>query len=123
MIRLLLDQGLPYTSASILNTSGWDVVHTHDVNLSQASDAEILSFAVENDRICVTLDADFHTILAVNKMIKPSVIRIRQEGLKAQDVASLLERALPKLSDDLAQGAMITIQKDIVRKHRLPIVK
>lgn len=35
-MKLLLDQGLPITSAAILRNAGWDVVHTSEVSLSRA---------------------------------------------------------------------------------------
>ena len=64
MIRLLLDQGLPRSAASILVESEWDALHVGDLGLSRATDKEIIEYARRENRICVTLDADFHAILA-----------------------------------------------------------
>ena len=51
--------------------------------MSRATDEEILAFSLEKNAIVVTLDADFHTILAVSGASGPSVIRLRLQGLGA----------------------------------------
>jgi predicted nuclease of predicted toxin-antitoxin system len=77
--RLLLDQGLPRSTRTFLARAEWDVIHVGEVGLSRATDQSILDYARENDRICVTLDADFHALLATADAAKPSVVRIRKE--------------------------------------------
>jgi predicted nuclease of predicted toxin-antitoxin system len=119
MNKLLLDQGLPRSTALILRTRGWDVVHVGEVRMSSAKDLEILVFAYENERIVVTLDADFHSLLMVKKMTSPSVVRLRLEGLKGEELAGVLEKILKDVSDDLAHGAMVTVNKKTIRVHRL----
>ena len=109
MIRILLDQGLPRTTASYLQTEEWDVLHTGDIGLSKTKDIEILEYARNNNRIIITLDADFHSFLAVTNAASPSVIRIRMEGLKARDIAKLIKRVWPSIELSARQGAMITI--------------
>ena len=44
--------------------------------MSKAADEEILDFAVGKNSIVVTLDSDFHAILAVSGAAGPSVIRM-----------------------------------------------
>jgi predicted nuclease of predicted toxin-antitoxin system len=39
MTRLLLDQGIARSTASILTGSGWDVVHVADIGMERATDA------------------------------------------------------------------------------------
>jgi predicted nuclease of predicted toxin-antitoxin system len=62
--RLLLDQGLPASTAVLLRQSGWDVVHVSEIGMSRASDTDIVQRARAELRVCVTLDADFHSLLA-----------------------------------------------------------
>jgi hypothetical protein len=40
--RLLLDQGLPRSTAGLLSQGGWDVVHVSEIGMSRADDREIL---------------------------------------------------------------------------------
>lgn len=119
MNKLLLDQGLPRSTAAILRAREWDVVHVAEIGLSAAKDLEILRYAYEHGRVVVTLDADFHTLLMVNKLSSPSVIRLRLEGLKGGDLAGVLEALWQDVSDDLMQGAMVTVNRKSIRVHRL----
>jgi predicted nuclease of predicted toxin-antitoxin system len=121
LIRLLLDQGLPRSTVTWLRAVGWDVQHVGDVGMSRASDREILEYARGEARVCVTLDADFHSQLAVSGASGPSTVRIRIEGLNGRALAELLQRVWPMVSDDLDRGSMATITERNVRLHRLPI--
>ena len=80
MIKVLLDQGLPRTAAGLLREIGWDVQHVSERGMSQAEDAAIIAMARQEQRIVVTLDADFHALLAVSGAKGPSVVRIRSGG-------------------------------------------
>ena len=119
MIKVILDQGLPRTAAVILRARGWDVVHVGEVKLSDATDMQILQFAYAHERTVVTLDADFHALLMVDRRKSPSVIRLRFEGLKGEELAEILQGILNEVSDDLAQGAMVTVNRNAIRVHRL----
>jgi predicted nuclease of predicted toxin-antitoxin system len=121
LIRLLLDQGLPRSAATFLNDAGWDVVHVGDIGMSRASDQQILDHARRDQRVCVTLDADFHALLALSKAKAPSVIRIRQEGLTGAELAHLLKIIWPRLDQALRQGAMVSVTHRAIRVRRLPI--
>ena len=122
MTRLLLDQERPRSTALILNQAGWDVVHVAEIDMSRATDVEILDAARQQQRICVTLDADFHTYLAVTNAATPSVIRLRIEELKADAFARLLIEVWPRINNHVDQrDAMITITDNNVRVRSLPI--
>src|SRR5882724_2537069 len=82
-MRLVLDQGVPRDAASLLRELGHDCTHVGEVGMSRAADQEILAWAVSENATVVTLDADFHTILAVSGATAPSVIRLRRQGLRA----------------------------------------
>jgi len=72
----------------------------------------------------VTLDADFHTLLALSKAVGPSVIRIRIEGLRAEKLALLLRSVLDRCKDELERGAMVSVvsfAENGVRIKRLPV--
>jgi predicted nuclease of predicted toxin-antitoxin system len=123
VIRLLLDQGLPRSTVEILRASGWDVVHAHECGLSLATDEQILEYARENSRTICTLDADFHALLAVSGATAPSVLRIRKEGLRGADVASLLQRTWNEtgISASIEHGAVVSITERAIRVRQLPI--
>ncbi|MDP2647273.1 MAG: DUF5615 family PIN-like protein [Desulfobacterales bacterium] len=122
MNRVLLDQGLPRTAAKILRETGWDALHTGDIGFSQAADQEILTYARLESRVVITLDADFHAILAVQNEKSPSVVRIRREGLKGPELANLIETIWPKIREQLESGAMVTVTRQSIRIRNIPII-
>ncbi len=119
--KVLLDQGIPYSTTKHLNDAGWDAVHTVDVDMSRATDREIIGYAQREKRVCITLDSDFHTILAVNGMDSPSVIRVRQEGLRSVDMASLIKQVWIQIETQLETGCMVTVTDEAIRIRRLPV--
>lgn len=121
MIRILLDQGLPRSTSGLLRQNGWDCIHVGDVNKSRASDEEILEYARLDKRTVITLDADFHAILAVTNATLPSTVRIRAQGLNGAAVAELLIRSWPVMTAALSEGAVVTLTNQAIRIHRLPI--
>jgi predicted nuclease of predicted toxin-antitoxin system len=109
-MKLLLDQGLPRGTTPFLVQAGIDAVHVGDIGHSRSEDPVILQLGLESARIVVTLDADFHTLLALSGAASPSVIRIRIEGLKAEPMAKLLQTVLAQCAADLEKGAAVTVQ-------------
>ncbi|MDP1862365.1 MAG: DUF5615 family PIN-like protein [Thiobacillus sp.] len=123
MIAVLLDQGLPRTAAGLLREIGWDAQNVSERGMSQAEDVAIIEVARQEGRVVVTLDADFHALLAVSGAHGPSVLRIRMEGLKADQVTSLIEQVFAVAGNALALGAMVTVLDGKIRIKHLPIVK
>ena len=80
-----------------------------------------MEWALSEQRVVVTLDSDFHMLLALNNFQQPSVIRIRQEGLNGARLANLLLQIWPRITDVLALGAAITITDLDVRIRKLPL--
>lgn len=120
-MKLLLDQGLPRSTASLLREAGHDAVHTAELGLSTASDREILTRARADEMVVVTLDADFHAELAITSASKPSVIRLRIEGLRAEATAELLLEVLRRCGAALEAGAVASVQAGRLRIRRLPV--
>ena len=123
MKRLLLDQGLPRSTGALLAQAGWDVTHVSEIGMSRADDIDILQRARTDERVCVTLDADFHALLATSGERGPSVLRVRKEGLDAGALAALHQAVWPGIELALADGAMVTVTDRSIRVRRLPIVK
>ena len=121
MRRILLDQGLPRTAAKILATWDWDVVHAADVGLNRATDREIIEYARQQQRFVITLDADFHSIIATENAESPSVVRIRREGLKAEEPAELIERIWPAIQEQMESGALVSVTETSIRIRSIPI--
>lgn len=120
---LLLDQGLPRSTRLYLQESGIEAEHAGDIGLATADDATLLRRAREQGQVIVTLDADFHRQLALAEASGPSVIRVRIEGLRAEELAKLLLRVVHECREDLKRGALVTVTESGLRLRRLPLVR
>ena len=120
-MKLLLDQGLPRSAVTLLCEAGIDTIHVGDIGYATASDATILKKGYQENRIIVTLDADFHALLALSEATSPSVIRIRIEGLRGPSLANLMKQVIADWAKPLEQGAVLSIQQDRVRVRLLPL--
>jgi predicted nuclease of predicted toxin-antitoxin system len=120
-MKLLFDQGLPRSSAEILRNKGWDIQHTGEVGMSRATDRQILEYARDEHRIVITLDSDFHAIMAVENLDSPSVVRIRKEGLRGPELAELVESIWARIGKQLENGAMATITEKAMRIRKIPL--
>lgn len=69
--------------------------------MAAASDDTILKYARDKALIVVTLDADFHTQLALSGESAPSVIRLRVQGLKSIGATNLIQSVITKTRAEL----------------------
>jgi predicted nuclease of predicted toxin-antitoxin system len=121
MKSVLLDQGLAPHAAAILGQRGTDAVHVSEIGMEQAEDIQILERARIDERVCVTLDHDFHTHLAVTGRGRPSVVLQRVQGLDAQAQADLIQSVCLQCENALSEGAAVSADRETIRVRRLPL--
>ena len=120
-MRWLLDQGLPRSTAAFLQQASHDAVHVGEIGMAAAVDADILDRAASDRRVIVTMDADFHALLAVRRTTGPSVVRLREEGLRASEIADILDLLARTFPKQLENGCLMTFSNGKVRYRDLPI--
>lgn len=120
-MRLLLENNLSPRLVPFLKDAGHDVAHVRGLGLASAPDTDVLDRARQDQRVLISADTDFGTLLARSGTREPSVILLRRtEGRRSARVAELLAANLPQLEEDLAAGAVAVIRDDNVRVRRLP---
>ena len=120
-MKLPLDQGLPRSTASILREKHIDATHVGELGMSTASDKSIIEYARNHSFSIVTLDSDFHALLAVANAAGPSVIRFRIQPLRAQEAASATSMVFERFGQEIQQGCLISVTPTSIRIRRLPI--
>jgi predicted nuclease of predicted toxin-antitoxin system len=121
-IRLAFDQGVPLDAATLLRKAGYDCIHVSEAGMHRAEDAQILKWARELDSVIVTLDADFHAMMAVSGARAPSVVRLRIQGLNGEAVAGLVQTVLGEFGSELSNGCLISVKAKKTTCHTLPII-
>ena len=51
-MKLLLDQGLPLSAATLLHEAGIDTIHVGEIGMSEAEDSDIIQRARDEERGC-----------------------------------------------------------------------
>ena len=89
--------------------------------MQRAEDHEILAKAAADGCVIVTLDADFHALVAVQGLTGPSVIRLRKEGCRAAQVVLLIKEVLVENQLHLASGCLVSVNGRRATFRMLPI--
>ncbi|MBV9399885.1 MAG: DUF5615 family PIN-like protein [Bryobacterales bacterium] len=89
--------------------------------MDRSEDIEILEFARRENRVCITLDHDFHTYIALTRMSGPSVVLLRIEGLKAAAQVNLIRAVWMSHADVIDAGAAVSVDAVSVRVRKLPL--
>jgi len=120
-MRLLVDEALQDAVAHRLATAGHDATHVRILGLAGHTDDEVMALAIADDRILVTTDTDFGTILALTGASRPSVLLLRGIGDSVDERVDALLDVLLRAERVLSEGAVVVIEPDRYRIRYLPI--
>ena len=120
-MRFLVDYALSPVVSKSLQQGGHDSIHVRDIGLARASDEIIFDRAERENRILVSSDTDFGTILAFRGSKKPSVILFRSSDKRPERQAEVLFANLSRLAQALEVGAIVVIEDARIRVRSLPI--
>ena len=121
-MRFLVDNALSPLLATLLVRAGHDALHVREIALHRSDDLIIFERAAAEDRIVVSADTDFGTLLATRASQKPSVIQFRGQGSrKPEALTHALLSNLPQLTDALESGSIVTFEPSRIRVRALPI--
>jgi len=122
-LRFLVDNAISPVVAEGLANAGHDATHLRDYGMQAASDDAIFERADAENRILMSADTDFATLLAARKAGSPSLVRFRHGSQhRPGDQMALLNANLPRFEPDLDAGSVVVVEPGRIRVRSLPLI-
>ncbi|MBV6401494.1 MAG: hypothetical protein CNIPEHKO_01796 [Anaerolineales bacterium] len=122
-MKFLIDMPASPELIPWLQEKGHEAIHVKDVNLATATDSTIMAQAVDEERIVITADLDFGTLLAQSGNDTPGVILFRGGNYSEVEMRDLVARVLQTVKPDVLKHSIAVVDKRRIRITRLPLKK
>jgi predicted nuclease of predicted toxin-antitoxin system len=120
-MKLLVDMNLPPAFADMLIVDCIEAEHWSRVGENDATDIEIMKYALQHNYVVVTCDLDFSAILSATYGQKPSIVQVRARNIAWNILADLVVRAIKQNTVELDKGAVLTLDTKKSRVRLLPL--
>jgi predicted nuclease of predicted toxin-antitoxin system len=117
-MKFLADQDVYSVTVGYLRSRGYDIITASEIGLSKAADRELLKRAQEDNRIFITRDRDFGSLVFVEDL-GSGVIYLRMLPSTKHAVHEELERILNSYSNDELKKAFVVVEAGRHRFRKL----
>jgi predicted nuclease of predicted toxin-antitoxin system len=108
-------------SIPVLTEAGFDAIHWSSVGEPQATDAVIMGWAREHDRVVFTDALDFGILLSNSHSAKPSVLQARTQDVTPVALSAKAIATLRQHHSALMAGAIVVLDEHRSRVRILPL--
>jgi len=122
-MKFLIDNVLSPSIAKGLCEAGHDAVHIRDKGMQSASDEEVFELAAKENRVLVSADTDFGTLIALRQEKEPSIVIFRRSDKRPQTHLHLLLTNIEHIKNFLEKGSIVVFDETQIRVRNLPIGK
>lgn len=120
-MRLLIYMNLSPKWVDFLESAGFEAAHWTTLGAPDATDPELMTFAMSHGYVILTHDLDFGAILAATQSKGPSVVQVRADDLDPAAIGPQIVAALRQAGEALTEGALLTVNPARSRITLLPI--
>ncbi|MEM1326891.1 MAG: DUF5615 family PIN-like protein [Bacteroidota bacterium] len=117
MILILCDENLPKLSVTFLREQGYDIRSIRE-ELPGIADEEIVDISVEEDRLIVTFDSDFGTLIFKHQLKPYGVIYFRWKSFSPKEPGQFLHELIKK-NELILENNLTVISRNSIRQREI----
>lgn len=115
-MKFLADENFPITAYRILLESGYDIKHVA-YEMHSVSDIEVTDYAIQEDRIILTFDGDYGTLIFKFGYRPPGVVYFRLQNITADEPAYIVMNLLKEAYQ--FEHVHTVVENDKIRQRRI----
>lgn len=119
-MKFLVDMPVSPKVCTFLKSCGHDAVHIFEIDMF-SPDEKIFKLAQKEDRIILSMDMDFSTILFLSKANSPGVILFRMRFPTVENICERIKKLLEQFKEKELACSIVVVQDDRVRLRHLPL--
>lgn len=119
-MRFLADHDVYFSTVQELRHSGHDVITAKELQMQAADDSDLLAKAKTLNRIFISRDKDFGTLVFLHALRAPGVIFLRISPTEIEAVHRVLHRLLREQSEELLHRSYCVVASSRYRMRQLP---
>ncbi len=120
-LRFLADERGDFSVVRALRADGYDVLAVSEYT-QRSDDRELIAQSFRENRIMLTEDKDFGSLVFVSQVATAGVILIRFPGNRRETLVQTVRRFVQDKADEIS-GAFVVIQPGHVRISRNPEIR
>ncbi len=120
-MKFLANMGISPRTVEWLRSQGYDAIRLVEEGLQRLTDEEIVVKARQEERIILTMDLGFGSLLVISGQVLPSVILFRLTDERPEFVNERLAKVLESFESELTAGAIISVSDETIRVRKLPV--
>lgn len=117
-MRITVDENIPRELVSWLRNHGFDVLSIRET-AKGSRDSDILRWAMETERVVITLDKDFGELVFRRLIRSAGVILVRYKASSANEFVAKWEQRWEEVIP-IAKGNFILIEEESIRVRAIP---
>ncbi len=119
-MHFLADHDVYFITVQELRHAGHDVVTAKELQMQAADDSDLLAKSRALDRIFISRDKDFGTLVFLHAVTSPGVIFLRISPMEVLAVHRVLHQLLREQSEELLKRSYCVVASSRYRLRQLP---